>query len=208
MIKIGVLISGGGTNLQALIDNTKNRTIDGEVALIISNKADAYGLTRGKEAGIKSIFLNPKDFSSGEDYNRALIEEFKKADIDLVVLAGYLKVLSADFIREFENKIINIHPSLIPSFCGNGFYGEYVHQCVLDRGVKFTGATVHFVDEGTDTGPIIIQKIVQVEDEETLESLKAKVLEVEHKILVEAVSLISKDNLIIKDHKVIINRGK
>lgn len=208
MIKIGVLISGGGTNLQALIDGTKDNTIDGEVSLIISNKKDAYGLERGKKAGIKSIFLDPKDFSSGEDYNRALIQEFKKEDIDLVVLAGYLKLLSKDFIREFENRIINIHPSLIPSFCGKGYYGEYVHQCVLDRGVKFTGATVHFVDEGTDTGPIILQKTVEVEDDETLDSLKRKVLKVEHEILVEAVSLFSRDKLILKDHKVRINRGQ
>lgn len=207
MIKIGVLISGGGTNLQAIIDNTRNGLIDGEVSLIISNKKDAYGLVRGEKAAIKSLFIDPKECVSTEEYNKRLIKEFKDMDIDLIVLAGYLKVLSKDFIQEFKDKIINIHPSLIPSFCGKSYYGEYVHQCVLDRGVKYTGATVHFVDEGTDTGPIILQEVVKVDEDETVDSLKKKVLEVEHKILIEAVSLFSKDKIKIDGKKVIINRG-
>ena len=127
MIKIGVLISGGGSNLQAVIDNTINGKIDGEVALVISNKEDAYGLVRAKKAGIKSLFLDPKDFHTGEDYDKRLIEEFREMDVDLIVLAGYLKVLSKEFIQTFRGKIINIHPSLIPSFSGRGYYGEYVH---------------------------------------------------------------------------------
>lgn len=207
MIKIGVLVSGGGTNLQAIIDNTKNRKIDGRVSLIISNKQDAYGLTRGKRNKIKSLFIDPKDFNSMEEYNRRLAEEFKRMDVDLIVLAGYLKVLSREFIENFLYRIINIHPSLLPSFSGKGFYGEYVHQAVLDRGVKYTGATVHFVDEGTDTGPIILQEIVKVAKDETLDTLKKKVLEVEHKLLVEAVSLFSKGDIELDGNKVILHGG-
>lgn len=207
MIKIGVLISGGGTNLQAIIDKTLNGKIDGEVALIISNKEDAYGLVRGKEANIKSIFIDPKDFNTMEEYNERLAEEFQNMDVDLIVLAGYLKVLSKELTDKFMYRIINIHPSLIPSFCGNGYYGDYVHQCVLDRGVQYTGATVHFVDEGTDTGPIILQKVVEVDEDETLDSLKKKVLEVEHEILVKAVSLFSQGKIELDGNKVILHGG-
>lgn len=207
MIKIGVLISGGGTNLQAIIDNTKNKTIDGEVSLIISNKKEAYGLKRGEKSGIKSLFIDPKDFNSMEEYNNRLIKEFKDMDVDLIVLAGYLKILSKKFIEEFTYRIINIHPSLIPSFCGKKYYGEYVHKCALDRGVKYTGATVHFVESEPDTGPIILQEVVKVEENETVESLKAKVLEVEHEILVEAVSLFSRGDIGLDGRKVIIYGG-
>lgn len=207
MIKIGVLISGGGTNLQAIIDKTINGKIDGEVALIISNKEDAYGLVRGKEANIKSIFIDPKDFNTMEEYNERLAEEFQNMDVDLIVLAGYLKVLSKELTDKFMYRIINIHPSLIPSFCGNGYYGDYVHQCVLDRGVQYTGATVHFVDEGTDTGPIILQKVVEVDEDETLDSLKKKVLEAEHEILVKAVSLFSQGKIELDGNKVILHGG-
>ena len=201
-VKIGVLISGGGTNLQALIDSIKNKEINGSIKLVISYKIDAYGLTRAKDNNIESLYINRKNFASQEDYNRKLIEEFKKRDIELIVLAGYLKVLSSEFISAYDMKIINIHPSLIPSFSGKGYYGEKVHQAVLDRGVKLTGATVHFVDEGTDTGPIIIQKCVGVDEDEVLESLKSKVLEVEHEILVEAVKLYCDDMIRVENRKV------
>lgn len=201
-VKIGVLISGGGTNLQALIDSIKNREINGSIKLVISDKSDAYGLTRAKDNGTESLYINRKNFDSEEDYNRKLIEEFKKRGIELIVLAGYLKVLSSEFISAYDMKIINIHPSLIPSFSGKGYYGEKVHQAVLDRGVKLTGATVHFVDEGTDTGPIIIQKCVDVDEDEVLESLKSKVLEVEHEILVEAVKLYCDDMIRVENRKV------
>lgn len=207
MMKIGVLISGGGSNLQAIIDNTVNGKINGEVALIISNKKDAYGLVRGKKANIKSLFIDPKNFNTMEEYHERLAEEFQSMDIDLIVLAGYLKVLSKEFIDKFMYRIINIHPSLIPSFCGKGYYGEYVHQCVLDKGVKYTGATVHFVDDGTDTGPIILQEIVKVDENDTLDSLKGKVLEVEHEILVEAVALFSQGNIELDGNKVILHGG-
>lgn len=203
-VKIGVLISGGGTNLQSIIDSIKNGNVNGEIRLIISNRKEAYGLTRGKSAGIDSIYVDRKLFSSESEYNLELIKEFKKRNIELIVLAGYLKVLSKEFIKEFSGRIINIHPSLIPSFCGKGYYGERVHQGVLDYGVKVTGATVHFVDEGTDTGPIILQDIVCVDSEDTVDTLKEKVLKVEHKLLVQAVKLYCEGSLTIEGRKVII----
>lgn len=203
-VKIGVLISGGGTNLQSIIDNVKNGSINGEIKLVVSNREEAYGLTRGRDAGIESIYLDRKLFSSEGEYNIELIKEFKKRDIELIVLAGYLKVLSKEFIEEFSGRIINIHPSLIPSFCGKGYYGENVHRRVLDYGVKVTGATVHFVDEGTDTGPIILQDIVYVDNEDTIDSLKEKVLKIERKLLVQAIKLYCEKRLIMEGRKVII----
>ena len=174
-VNIGVLISGGGTNLQALIDNVENGRINARIRLVISNKKDAYGLERARKHGIKALYIDRRNFASEEDFNDQIIKELKALDIELVVLAGYLKLLSKRFIQSYNMKIINIHPSLIPSFAGKGYYGERVHQAVLDRGVKFTGATVHFVDEGTDTGPIILQEIVRVEEDEDLESIKKKI---------------------------------
>ncbi|NLL81411.1 MAG: phosphoribosylglycinamide formyltransferase [Tissierellia bacterium] len=205
--KIGVLISGGGTNLQSIIDNIDKGNINGEIKLIISNKRDAYGLERGKKAGIQSIFLSPSDYSDFQSYNRKLIEEFKKRDVELIVLAGYLKILSKDFVSEYKDRIINIHPSLIPSFCGKGYYGDRVHQAVLDYGCKITGATVHFVDEDADTGPIILQEAVRVHEDDTVESLQKKVLEIEHQILVEAVSLFCAGKLRVEGRLVKTNRG-
>lgn len=205
-VNIGVLISGGGTNLQSIIDNIKDENINGEIKLIISNRKEAYGLTRGKNVGIDSIYVDRKLFSNDEEYNLELIKEFKERNVELIVLAGYLKVLSKAFIQEFRGRIINIHPSLIPSFCGKGYYGERVHQGVLDYGVKITGATVHFVDEGTDTGPIILQDIVYVDSEDTVDTLKEKVLKVEHKLLVQAVKLYCEGGLTIEGRKVIIKQ--
>lgn len=204
-VKIGVLISGGGTNLQSIIDNINNGNINGEIKLIVSNRKEAYGLTRGKDAGIESIYLDGRDFNGDEEYNLELIRLFKERDIDLIILAGYLKVLSKEFIREFNQKIINIHPSLIPSFCGKGYYGDKVHQSVLDYGVKVTGATVHFVDEGTDTGPIILQETVYVDSTDTLDKLKEKVLNIEHKLLVKAVKLYCEDRISVQGRVAIIS---
>lgn len=204
-VKIGVLISGSGTNLQALIDNIGLGNINGEIKLIISNKKDAYGLERGKLAGIESMYINPKEYKNSTQYDEKLMDEFKKRDVNLIVLAGYLKVLSKSFIEAFNNRIINIHPSLIPSFCGKNFYGTKVHEEVLRYGVKYTGATVHFVDEGTDTGPIIMQEIVKVEDIDTVETLQKKVLDIEHKILVDAVKLFCDKRLSLEDRLVRIN---
>lgn len=204
-VKIGVLISGGGTNLQSIIDNINNGNINGEIKLIVSNRKEAYGLTRGKDAGIESIYLDGRDFNGDEEYNLELIRLFKERDIDLIILAGYLKVLSKEFIREFNQKIINIHPSLIPSFCGKGYYGDKVHQSVLDYGVKVTGATVHFVDEGTDTGPIILQETVYIDSTDTLDKLKEKVLNIEHKLLVKAVKLYCEDRISVQGRVAIIS---
>lgn len=204
-VKIGVLISGGGTNLQAIIDNTKNKNINGEIRLIVSNKEYAYGLTRGELAGIENLYLDPKSFDFDKDYDLKLIEEFKSRDVELIVLAGYLKVLSPEFIKEFKDKIINIHPSLIPQFSGKGYYGDRVHKAVLSSGVKTTGATVHFVDEGTDTGPIILQEKVDVNSTDDLDSLKKKVLNLEHKLLVQAIKLYCEDRIKVEGRLVITN---
>ena len=201
MKKIGVLISGGGTNLQAIIDAIDNGIIDGKIELIISSKKDAYGLERGKNAGIESLFIDPSGLDHVE-YSQRLEEKFRRKDLDLIVLAGFLKILSKDFVEEFGNRIINIHPSLIPSFCGMKFYGDRIHKAVLDSGVKYSGATVHFVNEKADEGPIILQEVVEVDFDDSLESLKDKVLKVEHKLLVEAIKLFCEDKLRIIGNKV------
>ena len=198
-VNIGVLISGGGSNLQSIIDSIESKNINGNIKLIISNKEDAYGLVRGKLHNIETLFLDRKLFNSEEEYNLKLMELFNQRNIELIVLAGYLKVLSPDFIKAFNNKIINIHPSLIPSFCGPGYYGKRVHEQVLEYGVKYTDATAHFVYARTDTAPIILQEIIKVEDGDTVESLSKKVLEIEHNILVNAVELYCSNRLEIKD---------
>lgn len=203
-VKIGVLISGGGTNLQSLIDHIKNGYINGKVVVVISNKKDAFGLKRAERENIEGIWVDRKSYDSNEEYNKRIIEELKERDVDLVVLAGYLKVLSEEFIREYKNRIINIHPSLIPSFCGKGYYGSRVHEEVLKYGVKYTGVTVHFVDEGTDTGPIILQRVVEVKDDDTVDSLKERVLKVEHSTLPEAVRLYCDGKIKLDGRKVTI----
>lgn len=203
-VKIGVLISGSGTNLQTLIDNITSGDIYGEISVVISNKKDAYGLTRAKNNGIDAIYIDRKNSLDDIEFNKKIIEELKKRDVQLVVLAGYLRILSSEFISQFRNRIINIHPSLIPSFCGKGYYGEKVHKAVLDYGAKITGATVHFVDEEADTGPIIFQKSVEISEGDNVETLKNKVLEVEHLLLSEAVRLYCKDKIIVSGRKVIV----
>ena len=196
MLNIGVLISGGGTNLQAIIDETKSGGINGKVKLVISNKEDAYGLERARLSGIKAVYETDED---------KIIGLLKENNIDLIVLAGYLKIITPKFVDEFRNKIINIHPSLIPSFCGKGYYGEKVHQGVIDYGVKVTGATVHFVDEGADTGAIIMQETVNVEQYDDAKSLAKRVLEVEHRILIESIRLFCENKLSIQGRRVFIN---
>ena len=196
MLNIGVLISGGGTNLQAIIDETKSGGINGTVKLVISNKEDAYGLERARLSKIKAVYETDED---------KIIELLKENNIDLIVLAGYLKIITPKFVDEFRNKIINIHPSLIPSFCGKGYYGENVHQGVIDYGAKVTGATVHFVDEGADTGAIIMQETVNVEQDDDAKSLAKRVLEVEHRILKESIRLFCENKLSIQGRRVFIN---
>src|SRR5690554_5206028 len=187
--RIGVLISGGGTNLQAIIDGVNNRDINGEVAIVVSNRKDAYGLKRAELNGIRNEFIDYNNMDT-DSYNKRLLNLLLEERVDLVVLAGYLKVVGQEIISTYRNRIINIHPSLIPSFCGKGYYGEKVHQAVLDKGVKITGVTVHYVDEGTDTGKIIMQKAVEVMDDDTISSLQKRVLVEEHKLLVEALKII------------------
>ena len=177
-MKIAVLVSGGGTNLQAIIDAIASGKITNtEIALVISNKEGAYALKRAEQAGIKGAVISPKQYADKEAYSQDMIKTIKDAGCELIVLAGFLVVLPESFVNAFEGKIINIHPSLIPSFCGNGFYGLKVHEKALERGVKVTGATVHYVDSGTDTGPIIDQKAVYIKADDTPETLQRRVME-------------------------------
>ena len=177
-MKIAVLVSGGGTNLQAIIDAIASGKITNtEIALVISNKEGAYALKRAEQAGIKGAVISPKQYADKEEYSQDMIKTIKDAGCELIVLAGFLVVLPESFVNAFEGKIINIHPSLIPSFCGGGFYGLKVHEKALERGVKVTGATVHYVDSGTDTGPIIDQKAVYIKADDTPETLQRRVME-------------------------------
>jgi len=203
-VKIGVLISGSGTNLQALIDNIEKGLINGEISIVISDKKDAFGIQRAKKHGINAVEIDKKNFADKNIFMKAIMDELEKHHVELVVLAGFLSILSEDFIEKFRNRIINIHPSLIPAFCGKGYYGQRVHKAALDYGVKVSGATVHFVDEGADTGPIILQEAVKVEDDDTPESLAARILKVEHKLLPQAVKLYCEGRLTIEGRKVII----
>lgn len=196
MVKIGVLISGGGTNLQAVIDGCENKSINGEVKVVISNKEEAYGLERARNHKITAI--------CEKDENK-IIEILKENEVELVILAGYLKIVSPKLVNEYRNKIINIHPSLIPAFCGKGYYGEKVHQGVIDYGSKVTGATVHFVDEGADTGPIIMQKTVEVKQDDDAKKLAERVLEVEHEILTKSISMFCENKLTVNGRRVYIN---
>lgn len=206
-VKIGVLISGGGTNLQALIDEVEKGNINGEISVVISDKKGAYGLERAEKHGIKTIALNRKDYKNKTEFTKALMDELLKNDIELIVLAGFLTILGSEFIEKYKYRIINIHPSLIPAFCGEGFYGQRVHSAVLEYGAKITGATVHFVDEGADTGPVILQESVPVMEDDTPETLAARVLKVEHKLLPEAVKLYCDGKITIEGRKVRINQA-
>lgn len=189
-MKFGVLVSGGGTNLQAIMDAMDaGKITNATLEVVISNKKDAYALERAKNKGIEAVAVSPKDYETKDEFNKALLETIDSYNLDLIVLAGFLVVLPAELVQKYENKIINIHPSLIPSFCGDGFYGLKVHEKALERGVKITGATVHFVDEGTDTGPIIKQKAVEVKPDDTPETLQRRVMEeAEWQILPEVIN--------------------
>ena len=201
-LKIGVLISGSGTNLQALINNVENGYINGQISIVISNKENAYGLERARMHNIPAVFINQRNYDSFEKFNDEIMEELEKHQVDVVVLAGYLKILSHKFIEKYKNKIINIHPSLIPSFCGKGFYGLKVHEAAISYGVKVSGATVHFVDEGADTGPIILQETVNVDFNDSAESLQQKILKIEHKLLPLAVKLLCENKIEVTGRKV------
>ncbi len=206
MLKLAVLVSGGGTNLQAIIDAiSAGKITNACISVVISNNANAYALERARAHGIEALCISPKDFESREAFNQAFLDKLNSYNVDLVVLAGFLVVLPEIMIKEYTNRIVNIHPSLIPSFCGKGFYGLKVHEGVLARGVKVTGATVHFVDEGTDTGPIILQKAVEVEQGDTPEVLQRRVMEqAEWVILPKAIDLIANGKVSVEDGHVII----
>lgn len=193
MLKITVLVSGGGSNLQAIIDGIKDGTVrNTEIVSVISNNPGAYALERAKTAGVKGLCVSPKDYEDREAFHKALIETIKEDEPDLLVLAGYLVKIPPELVALYPKKIINIHPSLIPSFCGVGYYGLKVHEAALARGVKVSGATVHYVDEGTDTGPIILQKAVEVLDGDTPEILQRRIMEqAEWKLLPQAIDLIA-----------------
>lgn len=193
MFHLVVCVSGGGTNLQHIIDRIADGTLAGvSISRVISNNPGAFALERAKKAGIEAVCVSPKEFETRDAFHKALVDCVKEAEPDLVVLAGFLVAIPPEMIRTFPNRIINIHPSLIPSFCGKGFYGIHVHERVLGRGVKVTGATVHFVDEGMDSGPIILQKAVEIQEGDTPEVLQKRVMEqAEWKILPEAIGLIA-----------------
>jgi len=206
MLKIAVLVSGGGTNLQAIIDKIAEGVITNtEIAVVISNNKNAYALERAEQAGIEAVCVSPKDYENREQFNQEFLKTLDSYQVDLVVLAGFLVVIPPAMIQKYENRIINIHPSLIPSFCGTGYYGLKVHEGALARGVKVTGATVHFVDEGTDTGPIILQKAVEVQNGDTPEILQRRVMEqAEWEILPRAIHLIANGKVTVKDKKAVV----
>ena len=193
MLRVAVLVSGGGTNLQAIIDAVKDGTITNtELVAVISNNANAYALTRARENGIEALSISPKDYADRADFHKALLEKINELKVDLIVLAGYLVKIPEEMVHQYSHRIINIHPSLIPSFCGVGYYGLHVHEAVLEKGVKVTGATVHYVDEGMDTGEIIAQKPVMVEEGDTPEILQKRVMEqAEWKLLPAAINMIA-----------------
>lgn len=201
MLKIVVCISGGGTNLQAIMDGISSGAVTGaKISAVISNNRNAYALERARKNDIPTFCISPKDYPDREAFNTGFLEKLEELNPDLIVLAGFLVVLPEKMIQVFQNRIINIHPSLIPSFCGTGFYGLKVHEAVLKRGVKITGATVHFVDEGTDTGPILLQKPVPVEEGDTPEKLQRRVMEeAEWVLLPQAINLIANDKVRIEN---------
>ncbi|NLK26886.1 MAG: phosphoribosylglycinamide formyltransferase [Clostridiales bacterium] len=207
MLRLAVFVSGGGTNLQALIDQIEQGKLsDVSIEVVISSKSDAYALERAKKHGIPAVAVTKKDYPDPALFTQELLKYLEKFRVDLIVLAGYLLIVPQAIVRKYHNRIINIHPSLIPSFSGAGFYGLKVHQAVLERGVKITGATVHFVDEGTDTGPIILQKPVAVLEEDTPKSLQRRVMEeAEWDLLPEAVRLISQKRITVEGNIVRIH---
>lgn len=205
MVNIAVLVSGGGTNLQAILDAQARGDIhNGRVSVVVSSNDKAYALERAKQAGVPGVVRRKKDYASGAEYCRALAQFLQEEDIGLIVLAGFMTVLDEEFCKNFENRIINVHPSLIPSFCGDGFYGLHVHEAALAKGVKVTGATVHFVNAITDGGPIIAQKAVAVEPDDTPEILQKRVMaQAEHILLPRAVSLFCEGKLSVSDSGIV-----
>lgn len=206
MKRIAVFVSGGGTNLQSLIDAIEAKEIkSGKIEVVFSNKKDAFGLERAKKHGIATLHMSTKDFQSAEDYDRALARGMNELNIDLVCLAGYMKILTKAFLDDFKGHIMNVHPALLPAFGGPGMYGIHVHEAVIEHGVRISGCTVHFVDYGTDTGPIIVQKAVEVAQEDTPETLQKKILPFEYAAYKEAVKLYCAGRLEIRGRRVVIS---
>lgn len=201
-IKIGILVSGSGSNLQSIINSAESGFINGKIQVVISNKENAYGLQRARNHNIDAVFINEKNYSNIEEYNEAIIKELKSHGVELVVLAGYIKILTNKFIETYSNRIINIHPSLIPSFCGKGYYGLKVHEAAINYGVKLSGATVHFVNEEADNGPIIFQESVSVHYDDTAVTLQERILEVEHKLLPLALKYYCENKIEVVGRKV------
>jgi len=199
MINIGVLVSGRGTNLQAIIDATKEGKVEGKITIVISDNQDAYALKRARENNLETRYIDFKSFKTREDYDKKIEEYLREKDVDLVVLAGYMKILSPYFIKVFQNRIINIHPALLPSFPG-----LHAQRQAIEYGVKISGCTVHFVDKEIDAGPIILQKAVEVSDMDNEKSLEEKILQEEHQILIQAIQLFAQGRLIIKGRRVLI----
>jgi len=204
MLKIAVLVSGGGTNLQAIIDAiASGKIMDTRIDVVVSNNPKAYALERAARADIETVCISPKSYPERKDFNKALTDFLVKRGVDLIVLAGFMVVVPEMMITAFRNRIINIHPSLIPAFCGTGYYGLHVHEAALERGVKVSGATVHFVDEGTDTGPIIMQKAVEVLDDDTPEILQRRIMEqAEWQLLPSVINLIAHGRVEVDGRKV------
>ena len=207
MLRVVVLVSGGGTNLQAILDAVDSGAITNtEIVGVISNNKNAYALERAAKKGIANVCVSPKEFETRAEFNQALLDTVNQFQADLLVLAGFLVVIPGEMIAAYRNRIINVHPSLIPAFCGTGFYGLKVHEAALGKGVKVVGATVHFVDEGTDTGAIILQKAVEVEQGDTPEVLQRRVMEqAEWKILPQAIDLIANEKVKVVENKVVIS---
>jgi phosphoribosylglycinamide formyltransferase-1 len=204
MLKLGVMVSGGGTNLQAIIDKINNGYLEGcSIATVVSSRPNAYALERARNHNIPAVCISRKNFASIEEYDKALVEHFRNCDVGLVVLAGFLSLLGREFVETYRNRIINVHPSLIPAFCGKGCYGIVPHQQALEYGVKITGATVHFVDIEYDSGPIILQKAVEVKDDDTPETLQLRVMQqAEWEILPEAIRLFRDGRIVVEGRKV------
>lgn len=209
MLKLAVLVSGGGTNLQAIIDSMADgRITNAEISVVISNNRNAFALERAKKNGIAAVCISPKDYETRDAFNEALLAKIQSYEADLIVLAGCLVVIPEIMVNAYPNRIINIHPSLIPAFCGTGYYGLKVHEGVLQRGAKVTGATVHFVDKGTDTGPIILQKAVEVRQGDTPKALQQCVLEeAEWKIMPEAINLIANGKIHVDEENHVVIEG-
>lgn len=206
MLNVAVLVSGGGTNLQAILDAAANGELKNvNIAAVISNNRGAYALERAKNSGVPAVCISPKEYASREEYTDAMLSYLKEMQIDLIVLAGFLVVIPEKMIDAYPNQIINVHPSLIPSFCGTGFYGLTVHEKALERGVKVTGATVHFVDKGTDTGPIILQKAVEIKTGDTPKQLQLRVMqEAEWILLPKAIGMIADGRVRVENGRTVI----